>query len=164
VRTAIAVKLVNTCFNRVSPTKAMTPIEKRAQLWTIFATILVSTSFPIGAAITQGLDSVVLTLMRFSIAAVFFGPFVAWKYGLTLPSLGDLARYAVLSACLVGFFWAMFEALRYTSPLNTATIFTLTPSNSSHGGGGAVEGTFKNALVHRVGPGHNWRGVGHFSR
>jgi len=120
-----------TCFQPREATKAMTPIEKRAQLLTILATILISTSFPIGAAITQGLDSVVLTLLRFSIAAVFFGPFVAWKYGLTMPSLGDLARYAVLSACLVGFFWAMFEALRYTSPLNTATIFTLTPTISA---------------------------------
>jgi len=109
----------------------MSPLEKRAQLWTIFAAILVSTSFPVGAAITQGLDSVVLTLLRFSIAAVFFGPLVAWKYGLTVPSLGDLARYALLSACMVGFFWAMFEALRYTSPLNTATIFTLTPTISA---------------------------------
>ncbi|MCZ6885491.1 MAG: DMT family transporter, partial [Alphaproteobacteria bacterium] len=35
--------------------------------------------------------------------------------------------YGVLSACLVGFFWAMFAALRLTSALNTAAIFALTP-------------------------------------
>jgi len=105
----------------------MSPLEKRAQLWTIFATILVSTSFPVGAAIAQGLDSVVLTLLRFSLAALMFGPLVALKYGLPLPSLKDLARYALVSACLVGFFWGMFEALRFTTALNTATIFTLTP-------------------------------------
>jgi len=105
----------------------MTALEKRAQLLTIMGAILVSTSFPIGAAITQGLDSVVLTLLRFSIAAMLFGPVVAWKYGLPLPTLKDLSRYALLSACMVGFFWAMFEALRTTSPLNTATIFTLNP-------------------------------------
>jgi len=105
----------------------MTAIEKRAQLLTIMGAILVSTSFPIVAAITQGLDSVVLTLLRFSIAAVLFGPVVAWKYGLPLPTLKDLGRYALLSACMVGFFWAMFEALRFTSALNTATIFTLNP-------------------------------------
>ncbi|HEY9079497.1 DMT family transporter [Magnetovibrio sp.] len=106
----------------------MTALEKRAQLLTIMGTILVSTSFPIGAAITQGLDSVVLTLFRFAIAAALFGPLVAWKYGLPRPSLRDLGRYGLLSACMVGFFWAMFEALRFTSPLNTATIFTLTPT------------------------------------
>ena len=106
----------------------MSPIEKRAQAWTIFATILVSTSFPVGAAITHGLDSVVLTLLRFVLAAVMFGPIVAWKFGLPLPTIKDLGRYALVSAFMVGFFWAMFEALRYTSALNTATIFTLTPA------------------------------------
>ena len=44
-----------------------------------------------------------------------------------MPSFRDLARYGVLSACLVGFFWAMFAALRHTSALNAATIFALTP-------------------------------------
>lgn len=105
----------------------MTSIEKRAQLLTMFATVLVSTSFPIVAAIAQGLDSVVLTLLRFALAALMLAPLVAWKYGIPRPSLKDLGRYGLLSACMVGFFWGMFEALRFTSPLNTATIFTLTP-------------------------------------
>ncbi len=106
----------------------MSPAEQRAQLWTIIATILVSTSFPIGAAITHGLDSVVLTLLRFVLAAIMFAPVVIWKFGLPMPTIKDLGRYSVLSALMVGYFWAMFEALRYTSPLNTATIFTLTPA------------------------------------
>ena len=109
----------------IAPT--MTSIEKRAQMLTIFAAVLVSTSFPIVAAIAHGLDSVVLTLLRFTLAAVMFAPLVAWKYGIPRPSLKDLGRYGLLSACMVGFFWGMFEALRFTSPLNTATIFTLTP-------------------------------------
>jgi len=105
----------------------MTSIEKRAQTLTIFASVLVATSFPVGAAIASGLDSVVLTLLRFSLACVFFAPLVMWRVGLTWPSLRDLARYALVSAFLVGFFWGMFEALLTTSALNTATIFTLTP-------------------------------------
>jgi len=105
----------------------MTPIEKRAQLLTMFGTVLVSTSFPVVAAIAQGLDSVVLTFLRFALAALMLAPLVAWKYGIPRPSLKDLGRYGLLSACMVGFFWGMFEALRFTSPLNTATIFTLTP-------------------------------------
>ena len=91
------------------------------------STMLVATSFPIGAAITNGLDSLVLTFLRFTLAAIVFAPIVAWRYGLGLPSLRDLARYGVLSACLVAFFWAMFAALRYTSALNTGTIFAMTP-------------------------------------
>ncbi len=91
------------------------------------ATALIATSFPVGAAITHGLDSVVLTFLRFTLAAAVFAPIVAWRYGLTLPRAGDLARYGLLSACLVGFFWGMFAALRLTSALNAAAIFALLP-------------------------------------
>ncbi len=101
--------------------------SNRAHLLMVVATVLVATSFPVGAAITHGLDSLVLTLLRFVLAAVLFAPIVAWRYGLSIPSLKDLARYGAVSACLVAFFWGMFAALRYTSALNTATIFTLTP-------------------------------------
>ncbi|MCZ6605489.1 MAG: DMT family transporter [Alphaproteobacteria bacterium] len=100
---------------------------RNAHLFMMLATVLVATSFPVGAAITHGLDSLVLTLLRFVLAAVLFAPLVAWRYGLSLPNWRDLARYGAVSACLVGFFWGMFAALRYTSVLNTATIFTLTP-------------------------------------
>lgn len=93
----------------------------------LLATVLIATSFPVGAAITDGLDSVVLTLLRFALATVLFAPFVAWRYGLGLPSPRDLARYSLLSALLVAFFWCMFAALRLTSALNTAAIFALTP-------------------------------------
>jgi drug/metabolite transporter (DMT)-like permease len=100
----------------------------RAHGLMLLATVLIATSFPVGAAITHGLDSVVLTLLRFSLAALVFAPIVAWRYGLPWPGWRDLARYSVISACLVGFFWGMFAALRFTSVLNTATIFTLTPA------------------------------------
>ncbi len=100
----------------------------RAHGLMLLATVLIATSFPVGAAITHGLDSVVLTLLRFSLAALVFAPIVAWRCGLPWPGWRDLARYSVISACLVGFFWGMFAALRFTSVLNTATIFTLTPA------------------------------------
>ena len=94
----------------------------------IAATVLVATSFPVGAAITNGLDSLVLTLLRFALAAVLFAPFVAWRYGVAWPGWRALGRYGILSFFLVGFFWGMFVALRHTSALNTATIFALTPT------------------------------------
>jgi drug/metabolite transporter (DMT)-like permease len=102
--------------------------EKRAHVAMLVATVLVATSFPVGAAITHGLEPVVLTLLRFALAAALFGPIVAWRYGLPWPGWRALARYGCVSACLVGFFWGMFEALRFTSAFNTATIFTLTPA------------------------------------
>ncbi len=102
--------------------------NRRAHVLMLVATVLVATSFPVGAAITHGLDSVVLTLLRFALAAVLFAPIVVWRYGLPMPGWRDLARYSAISAFLVGFFWGMFEALRFTSALNTGTIFTLTPA------------------------------------
>lgn len=105
----------------------MSALQRRAHLLVFGASALIATSFPVGAAITHGLDSLVLTLLRFSLAALLFGPIVAWRFGLPLPDWRDLLRYATVSAALVGFFWGMFVALRYTSALNTGTIFTLTP-------------------------------------
>jgi len=78
-------------------------------------------------AIANGLDSLVLTFMRFTLAALVFMPFIIWRYGWHVPSPRDFLRYGVLSACLVTFFWGMFVALRTTSALNTAVIFTITP-------------------------------------
>ncbi len=94
----------------------------------IVTSVLIATSFPVGAAITHGLDTLVLTLLRFTLAAVLMAPIVASRYGLAVPGWRDLARYAALSAFLVGFFWGMFAALRLTSALNTATIFVLIPT------------------------------------
>lgn len=105
----------------------MDPIEKRAFTLALFATLIVSTSFPVGAAITQGMDSVLLTFLRFCISIAILGPLLAWKVGIERPSLKDFARYAIVSAFLVAFFVSMFEALRFTTPLNTATIFTIMP-------------------------------------
>lgn len=101
--------------------------EAQGHALMVVATVLVATSFPVGAAIADGMDPVVLTFLRFGLAAVLFAPIVALKFGLNLPGFKDALRYAVLSACLVGFFWAMFEALRHTTALNGAAIFTLTP-------------------------------------
>jgi len=111
----------------VQPRRLRVPPSVRIHMLTLAATVLVATSFPVGAAITNGLDSVVLTLLRFALAALLFAPIVYLRHGLAVPGVRDLVRYAAISACLVGFFWGMFSALRYTSALNTAAIFALTP-------------------------------------
>ncbi|MCW8916102.1 MAG: DMT family transporter [Magnetovibrio sp.] len=105
----------------------MKPIEKRALGLSLFASVLVSTSFVVVSSIAPMMDSAVLTFLRFTLASILFAPIVYWKTGLPLPSLKDLGRYAIISAGLVGFFWGMFESLRTTTALNTATIFTLMP-------------------------------------
>ncbi len=43
---------------------------RRGHLLMMLATVLIATSFPVGAAITHGLDSLVLTFLRFTLATV----------------------------------------------------------------------------------------------
>jgi drug/metabolite transporter (DMT)-like permease len=95
----------------------------------VIAATLVSTSFTVGAAITAELDPAVLTLVRFTLAACVFGPWVYFKYGLKC-SLSFFFRCALISGCLVIFFCSMFLSLRYTSALNISVIFALVPSIS----------------------------------
>lgn len=91
---------------------------------------LVATSFTVGKAITPFLDPVVLTLIRFSVAALLFAPYVRHRYGLRTPNRSDIIRYSLISGALVGFFWLMFLSLRITTPLNTGAIFTTVPGIS----------------------------------
>lgn len=88
---------------------------------------LVSTSFPVGAAITNALDPAVLNAVRFAIAAAVFAVLLTVFGKWRRPRLRDWGRYLLLASALVGFFFAMFEALRLTTAINTAALFTLVP-------------------------------------
>lgn len=94
------------------------------------AAVLVSTSFTVGKAIATGLDPAVLTLIRFSLAAILFFPYIYRSYGMQWPGIASLLRYSIISGALVAFFWLMFLSLRFTSALNTSVIFTLVPGIS----------------------------------
>lgn len=93
----------------------------------VICAALVSTSFTVGAAIAAGLDPAVLTLVRFLVATAMLAPYVMLRHGLQF-SWSLSGRAALISLCLVFFFWCMFLALRYTTALNTSVIFTLVPS------------------------------------
>ncbi len=99
----------------------------RVHLLMLLCAILVSGSFPVGEAISGDLDPAVLTFVRFALASVLFAPLIWYRYGLAV-SFASLARYSLVSATLVIFFWCMFYSLRYTTALNTSAIFTLVPS------------------------------------
>lgn len=96
----------------------------------LLCALLVSGSFLASAAISHELDPLLLTFLRFSLASILFAPLIWFRYGLAV-GLASLARYALISAVLVIFFWSMFLSLRYTSALNTSVIFTLVPGLSS---------------------------------
>ncbi|MCW5206280.1 DMT family transporter [Desulfobulbus sp. F5] len=102
----------------------------RTHLLMLLTTMLVSTSFTVGKAIAGGMDPAVLTLLRFTLAALLFLPFVAWKYGLYLPKRKQFIGYACISFTLTGFFWLMFLSLQSTTALNTGVIYTLVPGLS----------------------------------
>jgi drug/metabolite transporter (DMT)-like permease len=96
----------------------------------LLSALLVSTSFTVGKAITPFMDPVMLTLVRFMLATLLFGPYVGRKFGLPYPGAAALTRYGLISGALVGFFWLMFLSLRTTSPLHTGVIFTTVPGIS----------------------------------
>lgn len=106
--------------------------QLKTPLWAVhalmfLASLLVSTSFVVGKAITYGLDPATLTLIRFITAALLFAPYIWLKHGLFIPSLRSLGRYSLISATIVFFFLCMFQSLRYTSALNTSALYTLVP-------------------------------------
>ncbi len=88
---------------------------------------LISTAFPVAAAITNDLDPFVITFMRFAIASVVFGLLLLKGERLMRPGLNDIFRYAAISSSIILFFVAMFEALRWTDPVSTGAIFALLP-------------------------------------
>jgi len=96
----------------------------------LIASFIVSSSFTVGEAITHGLEPSVLLLVRYVVAVVCLAPVVVFNHGFSLPPARRLAGYSLISASTVGFFWCMFESLRYTNALNTSVIFTLVPGIS----------------------------------
>lgn len=107
----------------------------RLPLWAVhclmlMAATIVSGSFTVGKAITHGLDPAVLLLIRYIIASSCLGALLLATNSLTVPPLRKLGGYSMVSACTAGFFWCMFESLRYTDAINTSVIFTLVPGIS----------------------------------
>ncbi len=89
---------------------------------------LVSTSFTVGRSITFLLDPGPLTFMRFVMAVAIFSIVAALsKDKFTWPSFANWLVYFFLALLLVFFFLAMFEGLRWATPLSTGAVFTLTP-------------------------------------
>ncbi|WP_120497625.1 DMT family transporter [Kiloniella sp. EL199] len=87
----------------------------------------VSTSFPVGSAITHALDPSALTFLRFVIASGAFGMLLFVKKQWQWPGPLLLLKYFWLGFLLVVFFITMFEGLRWGSPVNLGAVFTLIP-------------------------------------
>lgn len=99
-------------------------------LMTLYA-VLVAGSFNVGHAITNYMDSSLLIFIRFFLASFFFGIYVFLNYRVKKPKLKEFLQYSSIGLVLVIYFIGMFEALKYTTPLNTGIIYTLVPMFSA---------------------------------
>jgi len=91
-------------------------------LWALF----VGLSFPAVGLLSEGLPPLLLTSMRFAIAALVLTP-LAWKQSEGRPGAMTLLLYALMGLCLAGFFGTMFWAAHRVSALSMATLFVSVP-------------------------------------
>ncbi len=98
------------------------PAHQGMLLWAL----IVGLSFPAVGLLSEGLPPLLLTALRFCIAALALAPLV-WRQSGVLPSLPGLALYALMGLSLAGFFGAMFWAAHRTSALTMATLYVSVP-------------------------------------
>ena len=89
--------------------------------------LLISGSFPIGTVISNRIDPVALTFMRFLLAASILGISLIISGKMQRQYFKKPWRFILLGACFSFYFVFMFEALKTASPVATASIFTLLP-------------------------------------
>ncbi|MFD2205397.1 DMT family transporter [Kiloniella antarctica] len=101
--------------------------ENKAHGAMLLFIFFVSTSFPVGSAITHALDPTALTFLRFLIASGAFGVLLVIKKQWAWPRPLLCFKYFWLAALLVVFFITMFEGLRLGSSVSLGAVFTLIP-------------------------------------
>ncbi|WP_454839396.1 DMT family transporter [Pseudomonas hormoni] len=97
-----------------------------AHLGMLLWALLIAASFSAAAQVSQAIDPVLLTGLRLLFCALVFLPLRLFKGDAAMTRNG-LLGHAVLGLLLAVYFGSLFEALRYTSAVNTGTLFTLVP-------------------------------------
>ena len=98
----------------------------RAHLGMLLWALFVGLSFPVVGLMSESLPPLLLTALRFAIAALAVSPLV-WRSPDRWPSLPGLALYAVMGLCLAGFFGAMFWAAHRVTALSMASLYVSVP-------------------------------------
>lgn len=88
--------------------------------------LLIAASFAAAAQVSQAIDPILLTGLRLLFCALVFLPLLLIKGDSPITARG-LLGHGVLGLLLAVYFGSLFEALRYTSAVNTGTMFTLVP-------------------------------------
>ncbi|MGH8390325.1 MAG: DMT family transporter [Pseudomonas sp.] len=97
-----------------------------AHLGMLLWAMLIAASFAAAAQISQSIDPILLTGLRLLFCAVAFSPQLLLKGDSAMTARG-LFGHGILGLLLAVYFGSLFEALRYTSAVNTGTMFTLVP-------------------------------------
>ncbi|MEA3252183.1 MAG: DMT family transporter [Pseudomonadota bacterium] len=98
----------------------------RAHAGLLLWALLVGLSFPAVGLMSEGLPPLLLTAIRFMIAALALWPLVHHAPSLR-PGHAGLLLYALMGLCLTGFFGAMFWAAHRASAVSMATLFVSVP-------------------------------------
>jgi len=88
--------------------------------------LIVGLSFPAVGMMSEGMPPLLLTAIRFIIAALAIWPLV-WRTPSRWPSLPGLVLYTIMGLSLAGFFGTMFWAAHHTSALSMATLYISVP-------------------------------------
>ena len=99
---------------------------RRAHRGMLLWALIVGLSFPAVGLMSEGLPPLLLTAIRFVIAALAIWPLV-WRTPSHWPSLPGLALYAIMGLSLAGFFGTMFWAAHRTSALSMSTLYVSVP-------------------------------------
>ncbi|GGC80823.1 hypothetical protein GCM10010994_43550 [Chelatococcus reniformis] len=98
----------------------------RAHLGMLLWALIVGLSFPLVGLVSEGLPPLLLTALRFAIAAMALLPLV-WRAPDRWPGGPGLALYAIMGACQAAFFGAMFWAAHRTTALSMAVLYVSVP-------------------------------------
>lgn len=96
-----------------------------AHLGMLVWAILVGLSFPVVGLMSE-LPPLLLTALRFAIACAGLYP-LARRSANFVPRRQSLLLYALMGACLAGFFAAMFWAAHHATALSMATLYVTVP-------------------------------------
>ena len=88
---------------------------------------LIASSFPVGAAVVPYLDPLVVTFLRYCLAASAFLVLIWLRRAWRPPRPAALLGYGAISLAMTVFFVTMFKALETTPALSTGALFTLVP-------------------------------------
>ncbi len=91
------------------------------------ATFLIAGSFIASKELTRISDPLSLTFLRFMMASIIVLPLAITQKNSIQNILKTMPRALVIGFFYALFFVSFFEALKYTSSLNTGALFTLTP-------------------------------------